>query len=302
MTAFMRCPLVPILAFFIVSSAGGRAAEEFVPSKAHWTITDSALRETSGLAASPGDERFLWAINDSGNTPDLFLLDGFGGAHGRVRISAQQNSDWEDLASFTLDGRPYLLIADTGDNLAGRKLCALIVVPEPDVRNGQVDGDVEPAWVIRFVYEDGPRDCEAVAVDARERKVFLISKRTWPPMLYEIPLRPPSSKESVVARRIGSVNLPKADAWEGPYAAQPTGLSFSPDGLVAAVLTYARVFLFPRRPGEDWGSAFAREPVKLSRHGLEQAEGIGFSRNGRNIHVVSEGLHGSMVTYEASAK
>lgn len=38
---------------------------------------------------------------------------------------------------------------------------------------------------------DGPRDCEAVAVDAATGQVLLISKSAFPPELFSLPLSNP---------------------------------------------------------------------------------------------------------------
>lgn len=290
--------IVFIAALSIGLAFPGLAAEDFLLKRERWQLRDAGLREASGLAASRRDGAFLWSLNDSGAAAALHLLDDLGGAHGVVRIQGVANRDWEDLDSFVLSGKSYLLIADTGDNAALRKSCAIIIVPEPDIRSGRIDGTIAPSWTIRFRYEDGPRDCESVAASVPDMKILLISKRTWPPMLYELPLRPTGADTMQIARRVGPVNLPRAGVLAGPYASQPTGLTVSPDGRLAAVLTYARVFLFHRSPQESWAEAFAKEPVALPAHRLEQAEGIGFSRDGQRIHVVSEGKFGRMVTYK----
>jgi len=274
------------------------AGDSFRLSKERWNLRDGGLREASGLAASQRDRSFFWAINDSGAAGNLHLMDDLGGAHGTLGVSGVPNVDWEDLDSFVLDGVPYLLVADTGDNAAFRSSCSIHIVPEPDIRSGRIAGAVAPAWTIRFRYEDGPRDCESVAASVRDEKILLLSKRTWPPVLYELPLRPSGAGRVLVARRIGPVNLPRAGVLAGPYASQPTGLALSPDGKSAAVLTYARVFVFHRADGESWAEAFAKEPVVLPAHRLEQAEGLAFSRDGRRIYVVSEGKLAPIATYE----
>lgn len=272
-------------------------AVPFTVARERWDLRSPELVETSGLAASRRDDQFLWAMNDSGNTPDLFLIDPQGGDHGKIRLTGARNVDWEDLDSFVSNGVPYILVADTGDNRARHAFSTIYIVPEPDVRSGRVTGTLAPAWSIRFKFPDGPRDCEAVAADPQSGKILLISKRTWPPVLYEIPLARPKSNEVITATRLGPVNLPKPGFFSLPFAGQTTGLSLSPDGRLAAVLTYTRVFLFPRAGGESWAAAFARKPIALARHGLEQAEGIAFSRDGRRIHVVSEGRDAPVVTY-----
>ena len=89
-------------------------------------------RESSGLAASRRDSGILWTHNDSGGQPVLYAIEATGARRGDLRIADLLNRDWEDLASFTLDGRSYLLIADVGDNASRRNDCALYIVAEPD--------------------------------------------------------------------------------------------------------------------------------------------------------------------------
>jgi len=294
---FFSTRTATVAALALLAGLNAANAAPFTLSRERWDLRNPELVETSGLAASRRDDQFLWAINDSGNTPDLFLIDPQGGDHGKIRLLGAHNVDWEDLDSFIDDGVPRLLVADTGDNRARRAFSTIHIFQEPDVRSGRVAGTLAPAWSIRFRFPDGPRDCEAVAADPREGKILLISKRTWPPVLYEIPLKRPRPNEIVTARRLGPVNLPRPGLLSIPFSGQNTGLSLSPDGRLAAVLTYARVFLFPRTTGESWAVAFARKPIALGRHGLEQAEGIAFSRDGRRIHVVSEGRHAPVATY-----
>jgi sugar lactone lactonase YvrE len=65
-------------------------------------------------------------------------------------------------------------------------------------------------------------------------------------------------------------------------------MDFSADGSAAAVLTYGHVLLFPRKDGETWAAALAREPVRLPPHNLTQAEATCFSADGRAVYVASE--------------
>lgn len=295
---FQMCKIFLIGVALVVLPYQGQAAESFSPHRQRPAVADPALKELSGLARSGRDGGLFWALNDSGNSPVLYLLDGQGQSRGWVGVTGAPNIDWEDLDAFTLEGRPYLLVADTGDNLAGRDFCTLFIVPEPSLAESAQGREMAPAWKIRFRYQGGPRDCESVAVDARTKEIFLISKRTWPQELYSLPLRPLPSTEPVVVSRRGTVNLPKAAPWEGPFASQSTGLAFNPEGNLAAVLTYARVFLFSRQPGETWEHAFARPPERLRRHGLGQAEGLAFSADGKQILVMSEGVGAAMAIYQ----
>jgi len=259
------------------------------------------LTEASGLAASRRQGDLLWSHNDSGQRPRLYAFATDGSERGRVWVDDVDPVDWEDLAAFTWRGTPYLLIADTGDNWSWRDRVELLVVEElPLIGSGFPRGTSVPvAWRIPFRFEDGPRDCEAVAVDPEGPRVLLLSKRTVPPVLYELPLLPETGAETEalrVARRLAEVpGIPPPTAedvedrrWLGRYSAMPTGLDISPDGRLAAVLTYREAYLFERAPGESWADAFTRRPQRIPMPPLRQAEAIAFGSDGRTLFVTGE--------------
>jgi len=89
----------------------------------------------------------LYAVNDSGNDPDLYLLDPLTGKHlEHFEIPGARNRDWEDLA-LTPDGK--LLIADFGNNANKRDDLAIYLIDSlPD------DRQKIRTQLIRFAYED----------------------------------------------------------------------------------------------------------------------------------------------------
>ena len=109
------------------------AGQDFQKSQEKVRIQSSSVSEASGLAVSPTNPEFLWLINDSGSPALLHLCDTMGKERGIVSIKGARNIDWEDISSFTLDGKNYLLIADTGDNGSKRKSCTLYVLEEPSL-------------------------------------------------------------------------------------------------------------------------------------------------------------------------
>lgn len=279
----MRITLIPFLA------AAALHAEPVFRLQPHpGKLSAPEITEASGLAVSPTDGGFLWIVNDSGGTNEIHLAATDGTPRGSVSVEGAANNDWEDLASFTLNGKPHLLIADTGDNGSIRKSCTLYIVREPSLpAEGDIlSGKTPIAWKIDFTFEDGPRDCEAVAVDALSKTIVLINKRTDIPGVYELPLRP---GENPVARKICTTET-KATGFTLPigFRNQPTGMDISADGRMAAVLTYHGVFLFKRSAMEKWADAFSRKPASIGPHGLMQAESVAFSRDGNGIYAISE--------------
>ena len=267
------------------------------------------ITESSGLAISRRDPRILWTHNDSGGEPVVYALSPDGTHRGDLRINGIKNRDWEDIASFELDGRAWLLIADTGDNANNRKDCALYIVAEPDpaALSPAKELTAPVAWKIPVTYIDGPRDCEAVAVDARAGLVYLLAKRTSPHGLYTLPLRVPA--DGVIPAALPVAQMPNAlipqptaaqhmmPIPSGRYRAQPTGMDFAADGSAAVVVTYGEVLVFPRQNNEPWKTTLLRPPVVLAPHGLIQAEGVAFGADNHTIYVSSEGPGSSLIRY-----
>ena len=138
----------------------------------------------------------------------MYSIDLTGKSLGRIKLKKAKNVDWEDIASFTRDEKPYLLVADVGDNDSKRRYVHLYIVEEPDLA---VDAkpELRPAWRIDVAYPDGPRDVESVAVDIENDQVLLLTKRTIPAELYAVPLQP-APNEIVVARLLGKIEtLPR---------------------------------------------------------------------------------------------
>ncbi len=254
------------------------------------------------MAASGRDPRKFWVINDSGSAPVLHLAGIDGADFGALRLAGAENVDWEDLASFEHEGKRWLLVADVGDNNARRRDCALYLLEEPAMpeKGGRLAGKAPFHRVIRFRYEGGPRDCESVAVDVAAGKIILVSKRTSPPEIHELPLAPAAGDGVLTTRRVGELRVEMQAGNMIPYGNQPTALDFSPDGRRAAVLTYFGVFVFTREPDESWQDGFVRKPVVLPPHVLPQAEALAFMDGGRMLAVLTEGRNPPLVIYSAA--
>ncbi len=260
-------------------------------------ITSGELDEVSGLAASRAHEDVLWVIEDSGNPARLHALSRRGDVLARYEVEDASNVDWEDLASFDLEGKHYLMVADTGDNGGRRKDFMLHVFEEPSTLD---NGTLRPAWSIRGRWPDGPRDCEAVAVDAAARQVLLVSKKRSPPDLFVLPLSKPTSTNPHrgwrEARRIGrlanvpeaSLDLKRNDPRLAKLFPQVTAADLSPDGRKLAVLTYGSVLFYRRRQGEEWGRAVARTPESYDVPLIPQPEALAWTAQGGGLYATGE--------------
>lgn len=257
------------------------------------TKTDAELEEMSGLAPSQNHKDILWVINDGGNGEKLIAMRTDASRVATFALKGVKNTDWEDLASFKLKGKNYLLIADTGDNGGIRKSLQILVFEEPkSLKDGQT---LEPSWTFDFKWPDGARDCESVAVDAARGEILLISKKRVPPELFRLPLQP--SSKNVVATKIGElpgVEQPDTNEMErnpvyGRYRSQITSADLSPNGRVLIALNYHAVYFYVRDDAKaPWTTALINKPYSISFPWLPQAEAITFSHDGRAIYIGSE--------------
>ena len=258
-------------------------------------IHDPAISEVSGAAVSRHNPMHLFAVNDSQHGPTIHVISRDGSALGQVHINNAENRDWEDLASFTQHGRPHLLIADTGDNGGLRASLTLYVVDEPKL---PLPTSIDVAWRVQFRLPEGPRDIEAVAVDAASASIYLIAKRHFPRVLYRLPLRPADSDSVQLAERVGTFNtLPPASDVEknrepkfGRFRGDITSLALDPEGQYALVLSYRDLYFYSRAPGESLLRSLARRPLRMRLPPMPQAEAIALDAANYHAIVISERL------------
>ena len=254
-------------------------------------LANDEITESSGIAASRLADGVLWTHNDSGDSPRVFAVDLAGEHLATLHLAGSANRDWEDMASFTLAGTSYLLLADVGDNAAQFDRCTLYFVDEPaiDAAARGVAIHAAPVATVTFVYADGPRDCESVAVVAGDGRagravtVYLVNKRGRSPR---------------TVYRLEIADLPAADGaaplTAEPIAevamAEPTAMDISPDGRRAVLMTYLHGVGFTRRDGQTWADTFASPGRAIPLPVRKQGEAICFGRDGRTLYLTSEKL------------
>lgn len=267
-------------------------------------VRDSDLTEISGLARSLRQESVLWALNDSGNQPVLYAINSQGKRVGSIKVKGVKNKDWEDLASFEYQSKPYLLIADVGDNEAKRDTYRLHWIKEPSPKKLlKSDGlMLKPKKTIKFRYEDGPRDCESVAVDVKNNRILLLSKRDPVPALYQLPLNPANDKKQVAKRITKLLPLPEPDViyevkklkFSG-FSTMPTAMDISPDGKQLAVLTYPNAYLYRLSQPYHWMELASLKPILIELPYLKQAEALSFDALGKALLITSEKLPAPLI-------
>src|SRR5688572_21565566 len=66
------------------------------------TITGEIPQEVSGITDSHKNPGFCWAEQDSGNPPEIILINHDGRVTRRVYVKGVSNVDWEDITTGAL--------------------------------------------------------------------------------------------------------------------------------------------------------------------------------------------------------
>ena len=121
-----RTALISILAMCGACQPGGNSQ---APAMVHaGYLQNPDIREASGLARSHRDSNLLWTMNDGGSPPVLYAIGTDGSDRGSVHLKNATNVDWEDIASYEIDGKSWLIVADIGDNESIRKNAAFYIL------------------------------------------------------------------------------------------------------------------------------------------------------------------------------
>ena len=260
-------------------------------------ISSPQLTEISGLAVSRKTPGLLWAINDSRNPSKVYGLSTKGILLKTYKVDGATNWDWEDLAGFRYKKENFLVIADVGDNWSTRPFNTLYCVKEP-TPDSQSNSVLQLEWKMDFRYEKGPLDCESVAVDVANQKIYLLSKRSTEPVLYELPLDMPCKKSMYTARAVAKIrNIPGPTPEDqkqayGKYRSRPTAMDISADGNTLFILTYKHAYVYSRTPDQTWDMAFSNPPLQITlpdpSKTMVQREALGLDQTSGNIFITSE--------------
>ncbi len=233
----------------------------------------NVIKEASGIADSKANPGFLWVEEDSGNPPQLYLLNHSGALLKKVYIKGAVNTDWEDiaLASGPDPSKNYLYVADIGDNDAVHASSSIYRFEEPF---STID-TVRSFDVIRFVYEDGPRDAEAFLVDDN-KDIYIISKRDAKSRLYKLayPYNTTANNTAVFVQ-----TLP----FNGVVSA-----ALGNDGKGLIIKTYPSLYYFSRSAGETIPQTLQKTFTVLSYITEPQGEAVGFAVDNSGFYTLSE--------------
>lgn len=239
------------------------------------------LAELSGLVASRRHSGVFWAHNDSGHDPAVHAMRRDGTVVATFPLRGAPAADPEDIALGPCApgaAATCLFLGDIGDNRGRRPEVAVLVVNEP--------ATLRPAALSarRFVYRypDGPRDAEALVVDPRTGRLYVIAKSFGG-------LGAVFRLDGLGAARIGRAVPVATLRLEGDFDVLATAADVHPRGDRLLLRTYGRVWEF-RRPGAPTlESLFETVPTEVPGALQPQGEAIAYDGEGRSYLLGGEG-------------
>ncbi|WP_299520217.1 hypothetical protein [Winogradskyella sp.] len=240
-----------------------------------------SLNEVSGIAIDKYN-KVIWMVNDSGNKPLLFGIDGSGNIAKTIKVKAK-NRDWEDL---TMDPRGNLYIGNFGNNDNDSKGLSILKIAADSLKNNPETVIPE---VIRFKYPEQKKfppkknkrhfDCEAFFFYKDSLYLFTksrSSKHKGKTNLYSLP----ASKGSYEAKFKDTFNTcEESKCWV-------TSADINAKGDKMAVLTENSVFVFSNLNTNAFlKSEYKRYPFSYD----SQKESVTF-KNDSTLYIADEYL------------
>ncbi|PAZ13524.1 hypothetical protein CLM62_24495 [Streptomyces sp. SA15] len=241
-----------------------------------FTIRDTRITESSGLAASRQHPGIYWTHNDQDKGAYLYAVDSSTGET-VATITMTGVGTPRDVEGIAMGPDNQLYVGDIGDNFGGRWPYVWVYkLPEPKTLKDQTIRATQ--YVVK--YSDGPRDAESLVVHPKTGRVYIIDKKENGGHLYEGPAKL-SPSGSNIFKPIAPVDLWATDA------------AFSPDGRRLAVRGYLGGIWY------DWNAGKIKREGRLSVPLQGQGESVSYSADGTKVMYGSEGTDSPVTAEDA---
>ena len=264
---------ITVLVFLLVVAA-------LLGIKTHRTqiLETDRVPEASGIAHSLINENVLYTHNDSGNAPSVFAIDTEGKLLAEIVIEGATNRDWEDIATAIdpRDGKAYIYVGEIGDNGSRHPSVKVYRTPEPIITKADSVYHVSAVQTYSIVYEDGPRDAEALFVEPKTGDIYIISKREERVGIYQVSY-PQSTLKVNTAKKLGTMNM----SWV-------TAADISRDGKYILVKNYPGIRRYKKGKRRSVYKALSGKGKSMPYSLEPQGEAVCFDLKGKGYYTISE--------------
>jgi hypothetical protein len=254
-------------------------SDAFLPGAKIAELEDKKLREISGLESSTNNPKLFWALNDSGNDPEIFLLNDNLEIKLTCELAGVENRDWEDIAVGPGPdaGKSYIYVAEIGDNDAEYQEKFIYRFEEPVWKDGLSDTlTISTFDKITFQLEDERKDTETLMIDAKTKNLYVVSKREQPVYLYELKY-PFKTDETLTAKKL--IPLPFTKIVAGDVSA---------DGNEIVLKNYDNVYYWNTSTTKSIADLLKEEPEEVPYEVEPQGESITWANDGSGFYTLSE--------------
>lgn len=252
-------------------------------------VTSAAITEISGIVPYGFEEGYFWVHNDSGDGPNIYLIDSKASLKVRVEVEGLKAIDIEDIGRFQLNDKKYLLLADMGNNLRDREILSLYIIEEPKLNFNVSSIKVPLVKELKYRYSDKRRDAEALFVDPLDLQVYILSKRDFESTVFSFPIDLKSNQVNVLK----------------PLQTLPftftTAADISSDGKYILAKNLTHIYFWERKNKESIIESFQSEPKIIPYQIEPQGEAICFDLKKRFFYTISErpfGLDSYLYRYD----
>lgn len=266
----------------VIACSSNRSSEgisnDFLPGAKLGELKHKDLGEVSGLASSINNPGLLWTLNDSGNGPDVFLIDKDLHIKTTYTLQGIKNRDWEDIAvgPGPDSTKSYIYVAEIGDNSASHKLKYIYRFEEPAVDSINNKISISDFDTITFKLPDSKKDTETLMVDPATRDLYIVSKREEPVYLYQIKY-PYSTKDTITAQQLFSL----------PFTQIVAG-AFSSDGNEILMKNYNHIYYWENSLKKPFTEVLKDAPEEIPYEIEPQGEAITWARDNTGFYTLSE--------------
>jgi hypothetical protein len=252
--------------------------DEFLAGKRLAELKGTTLKEISGLAASKNNKGLLWAINDSGNGAEIFLLDENLDIKLTCTLGNAHNRDWEDMTvgPGPEAGKTYVYVGDIGDNEGQFKEKYIYRFEEPTWTGDTEEFQITDFDTITFELPDGRKDTETLFIDPKKKDLYIISKRESPVYLYKLSY-PQSAHGKMIAEEIMSL----------PFTKIVSG-AMSNNGSELLIKDYDHIYFWSNTDSRAWAEALKQQPREVPYEKEPQGESITWATDDSGFYTISE--------------